>query len=199
MTTAGSTFAAILITISAFQPARAQSVSPYAQDFLNATFNLETLWEPAASGAFSAYVTRPAGFGRGSESLGLHYGVALADNVNGKFFRDFAFAAVARRRENYVPLGGSSVWKRILNAAAYTGVATSETGERSFNWSGLPGSFAAAGLSNLYQPAGQRTWLATLERAGTNTAGYIAGNIWLEFTKNKLQQHRAARVMIKSQ
>jgi|GEM_PF-3241840 len=199
MIAARSILAVILLTVSLFSPVSAQSVSPYAQDFLTSTFNLETLWEPAASGAFSAYVTRPAGFGRGLESFGLHYGVSLADNVNGKFFRDFAFASLARRRNNYVPLGGSNIWKRIRNAAEYTVVASSETNERSFNWSGLPASFASAGLSNLYQPAEQRTWLATLERTGTNTVGYVVGNIWLEFTKNKLQEHRAARAMIKTQ
>jgi hypothetical protein len=185
--------------VSGTPPVRAQSVAPYAQDFLDATFNLDTLTVPAASGAFSAYVARPKGFPSGTEGLGLHYGVALADNVSGKVIRDFAVAALARRQDHYVPLGKGSFWKRVWNAAEYTVIVAPGTSERAINWSGLPGSFAAAALSNAYQPAEQRTWLATLERAGTNTAGYIVGNIWLEFTKAKMQQHPKMARMVKSQ
>ena len=54
---------------------------------------------------------------------------------------------------------------RAAHAVVYTIMAS----DRTFNWSGLPASFASAGLSNTYQPCEQRTWTATLERAGTAT------------------------------
>jgi hypothetical protein len=186
------------IPFIAFFPASAQSLSTYSNDFLSSTFNVETLWEPAASAAWSAYVTRPAGFGTGADGYARHYGVAVADNVNGKFMRDFAFAAAAGRRDNYIPLGKGTFWKRVWNAVDYTVLTSPETQDHTFNWSGIPASFASAGLSNVYQPPQQRTWLATIERAGTNTAGYIAGNLWLEFTKNKMVNHPRIQRILKS-
>jgi hypothetical protein len=55
------------------------------------------------------------------------------------------------------------------------------TDRRQFNFSGVPASFAAAGLSNLYQPREQRTWPATFQRTGTNAGGYVLGDLAAEF------------------
>jgi hypothetical protein len=52
---------------------------------------------------------------------------------------------------------------------------------KSFNWSALPASFASAGLSTAYQPREQQTWSATLQRIGTNSAGYLVGDLFTEF------------------
>jgi hypothetical protein len=178
----------------------AQPLSAYGKDFANTVWNAETVWEPGLSAAWSNFVTKPPGFGTGADGYGYHYGVAIADNVNGKFMRTFAFAAVSRRRDHYVPLGNGPPLKRIWNAIQYTVIAAAPTSSSAvFNWSGLPASLASAGLSNLYQPAPQRTWIATVERAGTNTAGYMLGNVWLEFTQKHIQPRPRVRAILKSQ
>src|SRR6267154_2537216 len=67
----------------------------YFKSFSADTFKIETLAQPAVTAAFSNWVTKPAGFGNGAEGFGYHYGIALADNVNGKFMRKLVFAAAS--------------------------------------------------------------------------------------------------------
>lgn len=177
----------------------AQSLGSYGKDFFGAAVSPETILMPASSAAFSNYISKPAGFGSGAEGFGYHYGVSLADNVNGKFMRKFVFAAASRQREQYNPLGGgNSILKRIGHAAIHSlFVSSDNNSSRAFNWSGLPASLAAAGLSNAYQPAEQRSWSATFARFGTTAGSYIAGDIWLEFTV-KPRQNRLFRTFLKS-
>lgn len=168
----------------AFVPlvSQGQTASVYGQDFVKATFSVETVLAPAPTAAFSNYVFQPSGFGSGAEALGYHYGVSLADNVSGKFLRKFAFAAVSHREDQYCPIGAARNWPtRLRNAALHTVFAVPQT-SRVFNWSGLPASMAAAALSNAYQPAPQRTWAATFQRFGTNAAGYLASDVIAEVT-----------------
>lgn len=200
----GVSFSALLLGCAALLgmfcvPACAQSTSVYGKDFEDAVVSPETILAPAPTAAFSAYVTKPAGFGSGLDALGLHYAISLTDNVSGKFLRKFAFAAASHQREQYVAMGGGhTIWQRVGHAALHSIFATTEDGSRGgFNWSALPASAAGAGLSNAYQPAEQRTLSATMARLGTNAGSYIAGDIWLEFTA-KPRQHVVFRSVFKS-
>jgi hypothetical protein len=162
--------------------AHGQSLGIYTKDFLRATGSPETILAPAPTAAVSNYFFQPAGFGTGGEGMGYHYGVALADNVNGKFMRKFAFAAAARREDHYCPIGGASPWRtRLANAFLHTLFAVPQT-SKAFNWSSLPASLVSAALSNTYQPTQQQTWTATFERFGTNAAGYMASDFITEIT-----------------
>jgi len=159
---------------------------------------VETIWEPALSAGWSNYVSKPPGFGTGLEAYGYHYGVSIADNVNGKFFRTFVFAAASGRRDTYEPIRKGGIWKRVRNAVEYTVLPAPEETHKGFNLSGLPASAVSASLSNAYQPFEQRTWRATLERIGTNTGGYVLGNVWLEFTKKTTDTHPHLRLLLKN-
>ncbi len=154
----------------------------YFKSFMDDSFkNPGTYIQPAFTAAFSNWVTKPAGFGTGGEGFGYHYGVALADNVNGKFMRKLVFAAASKHVDKYEPKGSGSFFGRFMNAAGHSVFVDPQAGHKSFNWSGLPASFASAGLSSAYQPSEQRTWSASLQRAGTNSAGYFVGDLFSEF------------------
>jgi len=178
---------------------RAQSsLSTYAHDFYEATLHkstFETLAAPAVTGAFSNYVTQPSGFGSGGEALGYHYGVSLADNVQGKFLRKFVFAAASGRHDEYCPLGSAVPLRtRIRNVVLHSVFSTPQS-SRAFNWSAIPASLAAATLSDAYQPDQQRTVSATFERFGTNAAGYIFGDFLAEMTF-KPKENLTIRIVI---
>ena len=180
-----------------------QSLDKYRDDFVNATFkSSETLWQPAvsagASVGWSDLVSPIAGYGPGVVGYGHHYAVALGDNVNGKFMRYFAFAAVSGQEDNYSPPKTGGIWKRVGYAALHTFIVAPEASSKTFNWSGVPASVASAALSNAYQPAPQRTWSATFERAGTGTAGYAVGNIWNAITESLKDRHPSLHVMMRN-
>jgi hypothetical protein len=183
--------------------ASAQSLRIYADDFVKATFQSpETVWEPAVSAggsvAWNDFVSPIEGFSPRWRGYGHHYAVALADNVNGKFMRNFAFAAASHQEDNYSPPKSDTFWKRVGYAALHTLVVAPEGSSKKFNWSGVPASIASASLSNAYQPAPQRTWSATFERAGTSTAGYAVGNVWNVIAGALKDRHAVVHVLLKN-
>jgi hypothetical protein len=183
--------------------ANAQLLSIYAEDFVKATFQSpETVWEPAISAggsvAWNDFVSPIEGFSSGWKGYGHHYAVALADNVNGKFMRDFVLAAASHQEDNYSPPKSDTFWKRIGYAALHTFVVAPDDSSKKFNWSGVPASLASASLSNAYQPAPQRTWAATFERAGTSTAGYAVGNVWDVIAGALKDRHARVHVLLKN-
>jgi len=153
----------------------------YFKSFREDTFKIETIAQPAFTAGFSNWVTKPAGFGTGAEGFGYHYGVALADNVNGKFMRKFVFAAASKHVDEYHPKGSGSFFGRLVNVAGHSVFVDPQADKKSFNWSALPASFASSALSTAYQPSEQQTWQAALQRAGTNSAGYLVGDLFTEF------------------
>ena len=170
-------FTSIICLRSALQAEENQ----YFKSFTDDTFKVETIAQPAFTAAFSNWVTKPAGFGTGPEGFGYHYGVALADNVNGKFMRKFVFAAASKHVDKYEPKGSGRFLGRFMYAAGHSIFVDPQSEHKSFNWSALPASFASAGLSSAYQPSEQQTWSASLQRAGTNSAGYFFGDLFNEF------------------
>ncbi len=181
---------ALLCSSSAF----AQSnPSDDFKDFISSTFSPQTIAMPAVTAAGSQFIFAPAGFGTGAKGYGYHYGVSLADTVNGKFMRKFAFPVFSGQRDSYKPKQDGSFLSRIVNAAAHTIFVNPQLSEKSFNWSGIPASAASAALSNAYQPPQQRTWSATFVRIGTNSAGYLLNDVLLEFSakpcRNTLLRH----------
>lgn len=162
-----------------FNCPKASAQDVYFKDFVDSAFLPETAWEPALTGAYSTWVSQPPGFGSGWSAYGYHYGVGVADNVNGKFMRRFAFAAIAGHRDSFTPFTSGGKWERFGLAAEHS-IFVDPVGRSSFNWSGLPASLASAALSNAYQPAEQRSISATFTRFGTNCAGYVIGDLWTQ-------------------
>ncbi len=134
----------------------AQYVRQSFDDFLHESFSGEkigeTLAEPALTAAYSQYVSKPAGLDSGVAGYGQHYGVAVADNVNGKFMRKFIFAAASGRLDHYSTSKESSFKLRLLNVLAHSVFSNPESADKSFNWSGLPASIVTAALSNAINP-----------------------------------------------
>lgn len=149
--------------------------------FVDSVVSPGTVLTPAGSAAFSQFVFKPGGFDRGALGYGEHFGIGLADNVDGKFLRDFAFPTMFRQDVVYNPDSASaSTWHRVGHAMLHSVVLDAKQ-HHHLNFSGVPASFASAGISNLYQPQEQRNVTATLERVGTNAGGYLLGDLVSEF------------------
>jgi hypothetical protein len=160
--------------------AQTPDAAEHFKEFTHAVVSPGTVLIPGTSAAFSQFVFKPSGFAGGAEGYGQHYGIALADNVSGKFIRDFGFPVLFRQDVKYVPDQASTgVWHRVGHACLHSVILSPD--DRRPNFSGLPASFASAGLSNAYQPEEQRNWSTTFQRTGTNAAGYLLGDLASEF------------------
>lgn len=171
--------------------------STYWLDFESAVLQPETLLTPAGTAAFSNFVTQPPGFGSGTTGYGYHYGVSLADNVQGKFFRKFVFAGASHREDTYYILGDKpSVGKRIENVLLHSIFSIPQCSHR-LNWSGVPASLVSAAFSNIYQPDSQRTLSNTMMRFGTNSGGYVLSDVLSEFKfSHRKQPSHTMRVVL---
>lgn len=164
--------------------ARAQTRSSvvYLDDFGQAAITspsgaLSTFFVPPSTSTYSNYASRPRGFGSGAAGERYHYGVSLADDINGKFLRNLIIPMISKERDIYVTDRQGGFFQRLMRASRHSLFSDSTK----FNWSSLPGSAVTAAVSNFYQPPAQKTWAATLKRTGTNSLGYWAGDVAWEF------------------
>ncbi len=152
------------------------------KDFIGQTVSPWTVALPAASAGLGYSLSDNTGYGHGSEAYGYRFGVALADNVSGKFMRAFAFPTVFDQVQTYERLGKEhSVGHRIVHAFAHSFVAKTRNGHLTFNMAGVPASWAVAGLGNTYYPDQYTTGWHTASRAGIAQAGYFGTDLMSEF------------------
>lgn len=180
------------------------SLADYGDDFVGATLQVETIWEPALTAAASNYWIKPPGFGSGAIGFARHYWVGVADNVNGKLMSKFVFAAASKREDCYQPVAKTGFWRGIRIAALhsiYTDGTDSFEWPRwsNFNWSGAPASLVSAGLSNAYQPGSQRTWKQTSIRWAENFGGHAGSDAGSQALADwKAWTHRTLRFLLRT-
>lgn len=106
-------------------------------------------------------------WGYGFKGYGKRYGEAFANQAIENVMVNGAFPSLLRQDPRYYQLARGGFFRRFAFAADRLVVTRSDRGTTQVNFSELGGSFAAAGISNLYEPAASRTWTNTAEVWGT--------------------------------
>jgi hypothetical protein len=86
-----------------------------------------------------------------------------------------------RQDPRYFELGEGSSWHRAAYAGTRSFVTLSRSGKHQFNYSDVTGNGIAAGLSNFYHPAEDRSWSNTLTRWGTQMMWDVLSDELKEF------------------
>ena len=127
------------------------------------------------------------GYGQGAQGYAKRYGANFADNFIGTEIGGAILPALFKQDPRYYYKGTGTVRARVLYALANAVVCKGDNGRWQFNYSGILGSIAAGGISNLYYPASDRSGAAlTFENAGLGIAGSAAANLFQEFVIKKL-------------
>jgi hypothetical protein len=101
--------------------------------------------------------------------------------------------SVFRQDPRYFYKGTGSVGSRLGYALSRSLVRRGDNGRSQPNYSGILGSLAAGGLSNLYYPAEDRKGVTlTLENAAIGIVAGAAGHVAQEFLWGRLTSKRAA-------
>lgn len=154
------------------------------RDFGRQLFNPWTVALPAMTAGLTTAMSddKPNGFEPGATGYGQRFGAYLADTGEAKFIRAFAMPTIFNQVERYRPLGsGHGFSSRFGNALAHTFVTKTRNGNNTFNMSGVPASFAVAGLGTLYYPGRYSDRWHTVQRAGWIQLGYFSLDEWREF------------------
>jgi hypothetical protein len=121
------------------------------------------------------------GAGQGAVGYGRRYGMALADNSIGNFLTTAALPSALGQDPRYFERGEGGVWRRVGYALSRSVVTRGASGGHQFNLSEIGGNLLAAGASNLYYPAADRTLTSTLTRWGMQVMWDTLSNELKEF------------------
>lgn len=120
-------------------------------------------------------------FGQGTEGFAKYYGGAFADQAIGNFMTEALLPSALHQDPRYFNKGSGGFWPRTAYAISREVVTRSDDGRNVVNTSELVGNAIAAGISNAYYPAADRTAGKTLDKWGQQLGVDTAFNIMKEF------------------
>ena len=139
----------------------------------------------AITGAFAGIEQADDGFsgyGQGAQGYAKRFGANYADTFIGTMIGSAILPSILKQDPRYFYKGTGTIRSRILYAIANSVVCKGDNGQWQPNYSGILGSLAAGGISNLYYPASDRDGLSlTIDETLLGIAGGAAQNIIQEF------------------
>jgi hypothetical protein len=131
-------------------------------------------------------------FGTGAQGFGKYYGGAFADQAIGNLMTEGLFPVALHQDPRYFVRGTGGFWKRTGYAISREFITRGDDSLNHFNTSELAGNAVAAGISNLYYPAADRSFGNTADKWGQQIALDTFFNVTKEFwpdVRNKLFRH----------
>jgi Carboxypeptidase regulatory-like domain len=127
-----------------------------------------------------------SGYGQGAQGYGKRYGASYADLVTSTFIGGALFPSIFKQDPRYFYKGTGSVRSRVLYAVVNSVRCKGDNGRWQLNYSGLLGSLASGGISNLYYPASDRSdAVLTVENTLIGIGEGAAINLLQEFVIRK--------------
>ena len=126
------------------------------------------------------------GYGQGGRGYGKRYGAAFADSVTSTFIGSAILPSLLKQDPRYFYKGTGSRRSRLLYALANAVICKSDRGRWQANYSGILGSLASGGISNLYYPAGDRGAQLVVENTLVGIGASAAANVFQEFVVRRL-------------
>jgi hypothetical protein len=120
-------------------------------------------------------------FGQGAEGFGKYYGGAFADQAIGNMMTEALLPIALHQDPRYFTKGKGGFFKRTGYAISREVVTRNDGGRNAFNTSELLGNAIAAGISNLYYPAADRSFGTTFNKWGQQIGLDTGFNIMKEF------------------
>jgi hypothetical protein len=121
------------------------------------------------------------GFGQGMEGYAKRYGTAFADQVDGNIMVGGVYPTILKIDPRYYRLGRGSFPHRFGYAFDRIFVARRDSGTHMFNIPEFAGNATAIAISNVYYPAADRSYSASLSGWGTQMGLDAFGNELKEF------------------
>jgi hypothetical protein len=133
-------------------------------------------------------------YGEGMVPYSQRLGAAYADMATQNFFSDALLATVLHEDPRYYRMGPAhSVPRRIVYTMSRLIITKTDSGGRTFNFSGIGGMAMGIALSNAYYPSKSVSGSVTEARFVSSITGFALGNLLPEFwpdVKEKLAAWR---------
>jgi hypothetical protein len=126
-------------------------------------------------------------YGQGAEGYAKRFGANYADTVTGTFIGGAILPSLLKQDPRYFYKGTGSTQSRFLYAIGMSVICKGDNGHWQPNYSGILGSLAAGGISNLYYPAIDRDSAAlTFDNTAIGIGSSAISNLLQEFVIRKL-------------
>ncbi len=126
-------------------------------------------------------------YGQGAQGYGKRFAAGYGDTLTGTFIGAAILPALLKQDPRYFYKGSGSAGARILYAIANSVICKGDNRRWQANYSGILGSLASGGISNLYYPAKDRDGAElTFENAAIGIGGTAVSNLFQEFLIRKL-------------
>ena len=131
-----------------------------------------------------------SGYGQGAQGYAKRFGANYADGFIGNMIGGAILPSILKQDPRYFYKGNGTKRSRVLYALANAVVCKGDNGHWQPDYSGILGSLAAGGISNLYYPAKNRNGAQlTFENTLLGIAGSGIGNLFQEFLIRHLTPH----------
>jgi len=128
-----------------------------------------------------------SGYGQGAQGYGKRFGATFADSFFGDMLGNAVLPSLLKQDPRYFYKGTGTTRARVLYAIANAVICKGDNGHWQPNYSGIFGTLAAGGISNLYYPAKDRNGASlTFENDLITTAGSAVQNLFQEFVIRRL-------------
>jgi hypothetical protein len=124
--------------------------------FLRDSIDPETFLAAGFNAGISQARNDDAPFGQGGAGYAKRLGASYTDEVQFRFFKEFAYPTIFSEDPRYYRMGQGGARRRFLHAVAHSVVAYNDHGRPMFNLSEWLGEISGTSLSNLYHPGAQR-------------------------------------------
>jgi hypothetical protein len=134
------------------------------------------------------------GYGQGAEGYAKRFGANYADTVTSTFIGGAILPSILKQDPRYFYKGTGGLRSRFLYAIGMSIICKGDNRRWQPNYSGILGSLAAGGISNLYYPAEDRNSAAlTFDNAAIGILSNAVSNLFQEFLIPKLTPGKAIR------
>jgi hypothetical protein len=128
-----------------------------------------------------------AGYGQGAQGYAKRFGANYADSFISTMIGGAILPSLLKQDPRYFYKGTGTVRSRIFYAIANSVICKGDNGRWQPNYSGIIGSLAAGGISNIYYPASDREGITlTVEETLLGIASSAAQNLFQEFLVRRL-------------
>ncbi|MGB9028786.1 MAG: hypothetical protein WCC27_01600 [Acidobacteriaceae bacterium] len=121
-------------------------------------------------------------FHQGAVGYGRYYWHALVDQADEDYETEFIVPVLLHQDPRFYTLGRGGFAKRFVYAFGRVFITRTDHGNETINAAEIVGAGAAAGVSDLYYPAPERTWTKTGQRwvlnMGLDGATYTFQEFW---------------------
>jgi hypothetical protein len=120
-------------------------------------------------------------FGNGIPGYSRYFWRSFADQGIGNLFTEGVMPSFTKEDPRYFTMEKGGFWRRLTYAAGRLIITKTDSGGTTFNFSEILGNGMAAGISDAYYPARERTAWKTVDNWGTQIGADGVANIVKEF------------------